>query len=160
MSKNSNENNESLISVLLNTAKVPSEYVDYAEATVGKVLDQRVKGDTYWIADPNEPLHELYYTVVQNHTMDEEAKAISRIADEFDGIKINNKKIDEDKLLLYRLYELNKGENINVNDIGTPHFDKITKDLKFLKGVAAVGEGLGYAYTVYKISIIQTKFTH
>ena len=88
MSKNSNENNESLISVLLNTAKVPNEYVSYAEETVGKVLDQRVKGDTYWVADSNEPLHELYYTVVQNHTMDEEAKAISRIADEFDGIKI------------------------------------------------------------------------
>jgi len=43
MSKNSNENNESLISVLLNTAKVPSEYKSYAEETVGKVLAKRVK---------------------------------------------------------------------------------------------------------------------
>ena len=64
---------------------------------------------------------DAYYTVVQNHTMDEESKAISRIIREFDesdlakrGIKIESNQ----QLLVYDIYnELQIWQDKNQNGV-------------------------------------------
>ncbi len=96
--------------ILIEMGKSPSTYKKYAQKTVEEVVKEIEKGETYWEIDFDDPLPGAYYTVVQNHTMDEESKAISRIIRKFDesdlaksGIKIESNQ----QLLVYRLYELN-----------------------------------------------------
>ena len=85
-------------------AKAPNAYKEYSQKTVNEVVKEIEKGEIYWEVDFDDPLPGAYYTIVQNHTMDEEAKAISRIIKDFDksdlaksGIKIE----DNQQLLLY-----------------------------------------------------------
>lgn len=68
--------------ILIKMGKSPDTYKQYAEKTVEEVIKEIKKGETYWEMDFGDPLPGAYYTVVQNHTMDEEAKAISRIIKE------------------------------------------------------------------------------
>ena len=102
-------------------AKAPSTYKEYSEKTVKEVVKEIEKGEIYWKRDPDEPLVDAYYTVVQNHTMDEESKAISRIIREFDesdlakrGIKIESNQ----QLLVYDIYnELQIWQDKNQNGV-------------------------------------------
>lgn len=69
MSKDAHYTNEkNALEKMLEIGSGVNDYREYAGNKVKDVLEEVKKGDTYWIADPKEPLPEVYYTVVQNHT--------------------------------------------------------------------------------------------
>lgn len=140
-----------VIDVLVEMAKSPDTYKDYAEKTVEEVLKELAKGETTWEVDPNDPLSDGYYTVVQNHTMDEEAKAIARMIKDFDeselakaGLKVEGNQ----QLLLYRLYEVSCNEQVDIKNISVDDFKILTKYTDWIGKVgfvADVAEYAGYA---------------
>ena len=142
----------SILDVLVEMVKEPSTYKEYAEETVKKVLKELEKGEIYWTVDFDDPLEGAYYTVVQNHTMNEEAKAISRIIKDFnelaeDGLKVENNQ----QLLLYRLYELSCNEQVDIKSISASDFKTITKYADWIGKVGTIAnivEGLGYAANI------------
>ena len=74
--------------ILVEMGKSPSTYKNYAEKTVEEVANEIKKGEIYWDVDFDDPLSGAYYTVVQNHTMDEESKAIAIIIQDFDDSEL------------------------------------------------------------------------
>ena len=143
--------NTTLINVLLEMAKVSGTYRDYAEKTVKEVLKELEKGETYWVADLGDPLIETYYTVVQNHTMDEEAKAISRIIKDFDEIAKDGFKVDDEHLLIYRLYELSCDGNIDIKNISADDLKKVAKSANLIGKAGTVAEVADAVITVSKV---------
>ena len=129
MSKVNNEEseNKTLVDYLLAIGKGVDSRGKYAEKRIKDVVEEVKKGDIYWISDPNEPLPEAYYTVVQNHTLDEEAKALRRIKEELEGVDKNIGKVDSQELLILRLYEKTSNEHIDVKDISSYDLKKISK---------------------------------
>lgn len=78
--------------------------------------------------DFDDPLPGAYYTVVQNHTMDEESKAIARIIKDFDNSDLakNGLKIEgNQQLLVYRLYELNCNKELDIKSLSVNDFNKV-----------------------------------
>ena len=116
--------------ILTEMGKSPNTYKKYAQKTVEEVVEEIRKGEIYWDMDFDDPLPGAYYTVVQNHTMGEEAKAIARIIQDFDesdlaksGIKIEGNQ----QLLVYRLYELNCNKQLDIKNISLNDFNTLTK---------------------------------
>lgn len=95
-------------------AKAPKEYANSTKDIVKNVTKELEKGGISIKADFDDPVTGAYYTVIQSNSIDEEAKAVTRILMDFDelseaGFKVNGNQ----QVFLYRLYELSCKEEVD-----------------------------------------------
>jgi len=136
-------------SLIKEIAKGPQSYKKYSKDIVEKVLNELDKGGISIKVDFDDPVTGAYYTIVQSNSIDDEAKAVSRILMDFDELSETGFKVDgHQQIFLYRLYELSCNKQVDVKSISVSDFKKITKYADWLGKLGTVAntvEWAGYA---------------
>ena len=120
-------------------AKGPKSYKEYSQDTVKKVLNELKKGGISIKVDFDDPVTGVYYKIIQSNSINEEAKAISRILMDFDELAEAGFKVDNNQqMFLYRLYELSCNKQVDIKSLTASDFKKLTNYTDWLGKVGTV----------------------
>ena len=139
-----NSSGEALYNLLLEVSRAPGSYIKNNEDTVGKVINEMKKDRTYWEVDFDDPVTGAYYTVVQSHNMDEEAKSLSKLIKNIDEVA-PNELIDNQQLFIYRLYELSSNETVDITNITASEVKQLNHYAKILGKLGTVADVAEYS---------------
>ena len=133
-------------------AKGPKSYKEYSQDTVKKVLNELKKGGISIKVDFDDPVTGVYYKIIQSNSINEEAKAISRILMDFDELAEARERIllpEEDfKHKFKRKTFIDRLVRIQCNDI----LDNVKENIKTLPEDKMLNAKKSYSQARYSIN--------